>query len=197
MAAAVIGGDNEARWGRVLAQGRPLPPAVARQGLSPRRLLGACRGRLFNRLAALRHDQGLLEHVVEGDVIRTGCNARRQGEETVGEEGAADARIASGEAVITGPLYGEGLTPTSAAAAALEEAVLAEAGLRREGFTVLRGQRRALGYRPTQVHIDLDRRDLLITCRLPPEVHIASLVDELVAARSAPGDDPEAGEDWA
>ena len=194
MAATVIGTDNEARWGRLLAQGRSLPPAVARQGLSARRLLGASRGRLFNRLVAERLGRDLLRHALVGDVLRTGCNGRRQGEEILTEEGAADARIASGEAVITGPLFGEGLVAASGPAAALEDAVLAQAGLRPEGFASLRGQRRALSYRPTQVVIDLDRRDLLITCCLPPEVHIATLVDELLAPRSQMG--PE-DEEWA
>ncbi len=185
LAMAVLGGLQYAKWGRILAQGKRLPERVKGRAPAPKRLLAAYRGQLFNRLVDERLAAGMLERTRSGDLLETGRN-RSDGQraiEAVPTDGAMEERIASGEAAVTGPLFGRGM-PTADGDTGRREAELV-AGLRggAEAFRALGGARRALAYRPTAVSLDLHGGDLLVACRLPGDVHIAALEAELIAPR--------------
>ncbi len=190
LAMAVLGGLQYAKWGRILAQGKRLPERVKGRAPAPKRLLSAYRGQLFNRLVDERLAAGMLERTRAGDLLETGRNRvdGRRELEAVRADGAMEERIASGEAAITGPLFGRGM-PLADGVIGQREAELV-AGLRGgvEAFRALAGVRRALAYRPTAVSLDLHGGDLLVACRLPGDVHIAALEAELVAPRVERGD---------
>ena len=72
----VIGkGGVQAKWGKLVALGRPLPPQVRRSGQSNgQQLLLAYQAQLFNRWTAARVEDGLWSQVLAGDVVETGGN---------------------------------------------------------------------------------------------------------------------------
>ena len=155
---------NLAKWGRLLLQGRHLPPAVLSTGISKARCLRACQEWLFNRYLARRVEDGLLATCLPGDVMLTSLGTQ----ETVSDPAHAQRRMDSWEAVPLGPLFGADLPPA------------AEADLTEEQLGCLRGSRRAIRFQPTKALIDIDGADLILTCELPTDASIAVLLEEFV-----------------
>lgn len=194
-----------AKWGRMLAQGKPLPRQVRAAGAEEGRCLRAFQEQLFDRWLAARVADGLLPSCLMGDLIQG-----RDGSVSLVEDvAAAQRRLDSWEAVVLGPLFGEGMRPAAGEAAAREAAVLAEAGVDAGEVSRLRGGRRAARVQPTSVLLDVDGEDLSLACELPVDAFVSPLLDELVKtpADAAPardegadegeGDDGDAGADAA
>lgn len=178
-----------ARAGRLLALGRPLPPALQRAQREPGRCLRAFQEQLFTRYLVARLADGLFARCVVGDRVRT-----RAGEEVLVEDAeAGQRRLDSWEAVVLGPLPGAGMAPVAGPAAAREDALLAEAGLDAAAMARLKGSRRAVRAQPQQVQLDPLEEDLQLTVELPVETPISALLAELLRAPE-PGAPPPAEE---
>jgi tRNA pseudouridine13 synthase len=125
-------GDNAAR-GRALVIGeRPL----GRDRRLDRLMVSALQSELFNDWLAARIRDGLYAQVLAGDVLH-----KRGGGMFVSEQPEIDqARLAAGELVATGPMFGERmrLPGDATPAAAREDEVLARAGLLRGAFHAVR-----------------------------------------------------------
>ncbi|MDA3960429.1 MAG: tRNA pseudouridine(13) synthase TruD [Planctomycetota bacterium] len=175
---------SQIRWGRLVAQGKPLPQRVRQAGGDPRRSLLAFRNELFNRYLVARMADGL--HLVRtGDQLEVGCNrpAAKREQAQAEDPAAYQARVDSYEAVPLGPLFGRSLVAVSGAAAELEQRVLAEVEVAASGFAALRGERRAVRIQPTSAQVEIERKNLTLRCMLPPDAHIGALLREFVVAR--------------
>jgi tRNA pseudouridine13 synthase len=183
-------GGNQAKWGRLLAQGRGLPPRVQATGADPKRCLLTFRNQVFNRLVAARLDAGLLGTVLDGDVVEVHGNKpppKRARE--LAEHGADyQPRCDSWEVVPLLPLFGRELMASAAAAREHELAMLTELEVAESAFDRLYGERRSLRIQPTSAQVELEKGDLVLTCRLPGEAHIEALLEEF----ARPGDEADA-----
>ena len=175
--AGQLGEDAQfARWGRMLLEGKRLPPAVVKTGVTPGRCLYAAQFGLFNRWLAKRVEDGLLARCLPGDALQS---AR-------GENAIANAdlehwqkRMESWEVVPLGPLFGEGMPPAEGEALAREEAILAEAGLDARAVKRLTGDRRACRIQPGKALVDIDGKDLFVSCELPVDAYLAVVMEEI------------------
>ncbi|MFW5829077.1 MAG: tRNA pseudouridine(13) synthase TruD, partial [Planctomycetota bacterium] len=180
-----LGGGRQAKWGRLLVQGKRLPAAVQRSGVDRLRCLRAVQAWLFNRYVAARIDDGLFDRVLPGELLRTACQRppKERGRELVAAADVehAQRRCASGEAVPLGPLFGAGMEAAAEQAAEREAALLRLADLDPDRVdAALRGGRRALRFQPQRVTVEPDRDDLLIGCELDEEAHASVLLEEVV-----------------
>lgn len=173
---------NQAKWGRILAQGKPLPPRVVAIGADPRRCLLNFRNQLFNRMVAARLEAGELGTVLDGELLEVHCNRPPpKRERELATEGAAyQKRCDAFEVVPLLPLFGRGLEASEAEARARESAALAAAEVDEAAFKRLRGERRALRAQPTGAQVEIERQDLVVTCQLPVDCHIESLLREFL-----------------
>lgn len=125
-------GDNAAR-GRALVTGeRPL----GRDRRLDRLMISALQSQLFNDWLTARIGDGLYRAVLAGDVLH-----KRGGGMFVSDDPATDqARLAAGELVVTGPMFGDRMRlPGNASPALAREAeVLVRAGIPREAFSSVR-----------------------------------------------------------
>jgi tRNA pseudouridine13 synthase len=125
-------GDNAAR-GRALVTGeRPL----GRDRRLDRLMISALQSQLFNDWLTARIGDGLYRAVLAGDVLH-----KRGGGMFVCEDPETDqARLAAGELVVTGPMFGDRMRMPADASPALdrEAEVLARAGIPREAFSSVR-----------------------------------------------------------
>lgn len=170
--------DDLARLGRLLLEGRPLPSRAAARHVDPSRCRRALQGWLFNRWLAARLHDGLIAQCIPGDRIRS-----RSGDETlVADTIATQRRLDSWEAVVLGPLIGNGLTFAEGEAAARELAVLTEAGITASSCVSLVGARRAARVQPGKVLLDIAGEDLVLDCEMPVEAAIEVLLDEVMKA---------------
>lgn len=125
-------GDNAAR-GRALVTGAR-PPGRDRR--LDRLMISALQSQLFNDWLTARIGDGLYRAVLAGDVLH-----KRGGGMFVCDDPATDqARLAAGELVVTGPMFGDRMRlPGDASPALAREAeVLARAGILREAFSSVR-----------------------------------------------------------
>lgn len=144
------------RFGR---EGANLEPGLAALAGRGRRKgkgdiqLAAGQSALFNLYLAVRAERGLLDRALAGDVLEK----RTTGGRFVCVEPTVDSeRIAAGELVVTGPMFGGKMRwPEPGPALALEEEVLAAAGLNTGHLAKLGkrvpGTRRPLRAWPTDV----------------------------------------------
>ena len=175
--AGQLGDDAQfARWGRMLLEGKRLPPAVLKTGVTPGRCLYAAQFGLFNRWLAKRVEDGLLGRCLPGDALLT----------VRGERAIADGdlehwqkRMESWEVASMGPLYGDGMSAAAGQALAREEAILTEAGLDQRAVKRLTGDRRASRIQPGKALVDIDGKDLLVSCELPVDAYLAVVMEEI------------------
>ncbi|HUJ61384.1 MAG TPA: tRNA pseudouridine(13) synthase TruD [Kofleriaceae bacterium] len=123
-------GDNAARGRAILAGERIRDRRMARL------MISALQAELFNSWLAARIADGLYARAIAGDVMH-----KASGGQFVCEDPAQDgARVAAGEIVPTGPMFGERMRrpPDGSAAAARELAILAAAGLAPGAFAAVR-----------------------------------------------------------
>lgn len=166
---------TQAHWGRELLGGGRLPKSVA-ANVGIGRCLRAIQEALFDHHLASRVSDGLLDQVLLGDRMRTSAGV----EELVTDVVHARKRIASWEAVVLGPLFGNNMSPVSDAAAERELATLADAGLDALKVRQLHGARRALRFQPAKTLVDVAGEDLLVECELPVEASITALLEEIL-----------------
>jgi tRNA pseudouridine13 synthase len=170
-------GGSFARWGRMLLEGRRLPPQVAASGIDGPRCLRAAQEWLFNRYLAARVGDRLLASCLPGEVVRGS-----RGEVMVVEDQAhGEKRFASWEAVALGPLFGTGMLPAAGEAAAREAAVLAANELAPAQVARLHGERRAIRFQPGKAGVDPAGGDLTLACELPTDAYISELLAEFLA----------------
>lgn len=143
---------NNAEIGRALIVGAERGDARGRgrrgpTGRQKRLYVSAFQSMLFNEYLRRRMLDGLLDRVIEGDLLQK----RASGGVFCSTDPAADqARLDAGELAPTGPMYGHRLMcpPPDSAAGVREAAVLADAGIELKAFERVgklgEGTRRAL-----------------------------------------------------
>jgi tRNA pseudouridine13 synthase len=123
-------GDNAER-GRALLAGGPRGDRKL-----DRLMVSALQSELFNRWLIARLADDLYRAAIAGDILH-----KRTGGQFACTEPAVDtARVAAGEVVPTGPMFGDDMRwpADGSAAAAREDAILADAGLSRDAFHAVR-----------------------------------------------------------
>jgi tRNA pseudouridine13 synthase len=157
--------------------------------------LSALQSALFNLLWLWRQERGILDLVLEGDILRKA--------ETGGLFYSADPtvdqqRFDAGELRLTGPIFGADrlVPPEGSAAALLEEEALAAFGTTREQWKKLGkkapGTRRTLRTQPTDLALTVEDNALVLSFTLEAGAFATRLLDELMdwtdASRSGGGE---------
>ena len=124
-------GDNAPR-GRAIVMGEPAP----RDRRLARLLISALQSELFNAWLVARIADGLYATAIAGDLLHKTSG----GQFTCDDPTTDTARLAAGELVITGPMFGDRMRrpPDGTPAAAREDAILTAAGLDRDSFAKVR-----------------------------------------------------------
>lgn len=174
VAASRLGREGSfAKWGKLVAQGRPLPQA-APKGVTAGQCLFAFQASLFNRYLAQRIADGLLARIIDGDRVRTG-----QGNEEIADA-AFQKRMESWEVVPLGPLFGRDMPAAEREAAARETALLDAAGFDEGAARRLHGGRRPIRFQPSRPLCDIEKDDLVVSCECPADAYISVLMEEIV-----------------
>ncbi|HTM20629.1 MAG TPA: tRNA pseudouridine(13) synthase TruD [Kofleriaceae bacterium] len=126
-------GDNAA-VGRALITGGPLPAGARRpQGRQKRLMVSAFQSELFNDWLRRRIADGLYRAVLAGDVLQKRATG---GVFVCADPDTDGARLAAGELVVTGPMFGHAMRRPAPGSPAetREDAVLADAGIELAAF---------------------------------------------------------------
>jgi tRNA pseudouridine13 synthase len=99
-----------------------------------RLFVSALQSELFNQWLVARMTDGLYARVLTGDVLHKVGGGMFTCEDAATDE----ARLAAGELVITGPMFGDRMRAATGDAGVREDAVLAAAGLARDSFANVR-----------------------------------------------------------
>ncbi len=173
-------GDNAAR-GRAIVMGEPAP----RDRRLARLLISALQSELFNAWLVARIADGLYATAIAGDLLHKASG----GQFTCDDPATDTARLAAGELVITGPMFGDRMRrpPEGAPAAAREDAILTAAGLDRDSFAKVRsiaeGTRRDASIQvgsPTVAAVDDDDGALAISFALPGGAYATAVMREVM-----------------
>ena len=188
---------NNHEIGYALVRGdKPALQALGIRSLPFRRYrfyLSALQSALFNQYLTRRMEQGTLDQVLLGDIAK---KHETGGIFTVEDVAAENPRAANWEISAAGPIYGYKMLPTHADAAALEAAVLTEAGLTLESFraTKSKGSRRHLRYRPEGLTWQVEGDALVLSFFAPKGSFATMLLRELLkteVASEESGDEDE------
>jgi tRNA pseudouridine13 synthase len=175
-------GDNAAR-GRAIVNGEGFP----RDRKLARLLVSALQSELFNQWLTARMADGLYATVLAGDVLH-----KVGGGMFTCEDPALDTpRLAAGEIVVTGPMFGDSMraAPDGTPAAEREAAILTAAGLARDSFSAVRaiaeGTRRDATIHvaaPTVTKIDNAGTEpaIEVTFSLPAGAYATAVMRELM-----------------
>ncbi len=147
--------------------------------------LSAARSLLFNEVLAARVRDASWDRALPGEALQLAGSRSFFVVEDIDD--AISARLASGDVLPSGPLWGRGGLPSVAAARALEEAVLALHSDFREGLEKagLKQERRALRLPVADLRwqwLD-DGQDLQLTFSLPAGCYATAVLRELVIPR--------------
>ncbi len=151
--------------------------AMAGRRIHDRRLLrlgvSAVQAALFNHWLSRRVADGLLDRVLAGDVLQKRSPDGRLGGVFVSREAAVDGeRLAQGELVVTGPVFGTKMRRAEDEAGTREAAVLDEAGLTTASFEpvkkVAEGTRRPAVVWPGELTWARDDEGVVVRFTLPP-----------------------------
>jgi tRNA pseudouridine13 synthase len=123
------GGDNAAKGRDIVMGGKP-----PRDKKLARLFVSALQSELFNQWLVARMADDLYARVLAGDVLHKVGGGMFTCEDAATDE----ARLAAGELVVTGPMFGDRMRAAAGDAGAREEAVLAAAGLARDSFASVR-----------------------------------------------------------
>lgn len=177
--------------GRNLLAGRTTPrdiPARRRRFLL-RLALSSVQSALFNEVVAARVGDGCLHRVVRGDVMQVVASG---GCFVVDAPPREQQRFDARETVLTGPLFGPGMTGPAGEVAATEEAVLSRHGLTSESFSSHRkqlpGARRAAVVWPDDLSVTPDPAGIRFRFTLPPGSYATVLLDEFMKVAPRPGE---------
>jgi tRNA pseudouridine13 synthase len=146
-------------------------------------MVSALQSQLFNDWLVARLADGLYRTAIAGDILH-----KRGGGMFVCDDPAADAaRLAAGELVITGPMFGDRMRqPTEATPAAEREAaILADHGLDRAVFASVRaiaeGTRRDATVDVTEARVvALDDSTLELAFTLPGGAYATTVMREIM-----------------
>mgnify|MGYP001193049713 CR=1 FL=1 len=171
-------GENAA-LGRELLRGTPSGKGVRDRRLQ-KLLLSALQSEIFNGVLARRLEEGTWDRPQAGDVLQR----LETGGLFVCEDPEVDGpRVASFECSVTGPLPGPKMRPRPRGEpAALEEAVLREAGLEAEDFARRRetpGARRPFRL-PVRIEVEEDPEGVALSFELPSGAYATSVLREIV-----------------
>jgi tRNA pseudouridine13 synthase len=122
-------GDNAAKGRDIVMGGKP-----PRDRKLARLFVSALQSELFNQWLVARMADDLYARVLAGDVLHKVGGGMFTCEDAATDE----ARLAAGELVVTGPMFGDRMRAAASDAGAREEAVLAAAGLARDSFASVR-----------------------------------------------------------
>ncbi len=136
--------------------------------------ISALQSALFNRVVALRIQQGTLDTVIAGDIARKEDTG---GIFTVEDTAADQPRAAAWAITATGPIYGYKLMQARDEAGILEAQVLAEAGLALEDFRRVKaeGVRRPLRFNPEDLTWEIEADHNLVVSFFAPKGSFATL----------------------
>jgi tRNA pseudouridine13 synthase len=181
-------GDN-AEVGQALVTGARAP---SRDRRLDRLMVSALQSELFNTWLVRRLADGLYRRALAGDLMH-----KRNGGMFACDDPATDtARIAAGEIVPTGPMFGTDMracTPGSVAAAR-EDEILAGAGLTREAFATVRaiaeGTRRDAAIAVTDPSVAQSDETLEVAFALPAGAYATVVMREIMKTEAEPIAEP-------
>ncbi|MEX0900504.1 MAG: tRNA pseudouridine(13) synthase TruD [Gammaproteobacteria bacterium] len=160
-------------------------------------MISAARSALFNEILEVRVEDGNWATPLDGDIM----TLDRRGSRFTADfnDDTLLSRCAAGEIHPSGPLWGEGGSEATGAAAQVERSVIARNAKLAAGLEhVATADRRPLRAMPRDVKATvIDSATLRLEFELPPGAYATSVLDELVEWR-VPDDtegEPDAGED--
>jgi tRNA pseudouridine13 synthase len=167
-------GDNAAR-GRAIVLGTEKPPRDRKLA----RLLGsALQSELFNQWLTARMADGLYARVLAGDVLHKVGGGMFTCEDAATDE----ARLLSGEVIVTGPMFGVDMRSATGAAGEREAAVLAP--LTRESFAsvsrIAEGTRRDASIQVGEPSVAAIDSTLEVRFTLPGGAYATAVMRELM-----------------
>lgn len=146
----------------------------------------ALQAEVFNRVVARRLAEGTLRRVLPGDHCR---KVDTGGSFVTDDAGREQARVDAGLVEITGPMWGPKMPRPSGAAAALEDEVLAAAGLHMDCFRTLgslaEGTRRPLVVRPRALTATWDGETARLSFVLPAGSFATVLLHEVLGPHAS------------
>jgi tRNA pseudouridine13 synthase len=168
-------GDNAARGRELLAGGKP-----PRDRKLARLLVSALQSELFNAWLTARMTDGLYTRVLAGDVL----HKLGGGMFTCDDAATDEARLAAGELVVTGPMFGDTMRAAAGDAAAREDAILAAAGLTRDSFASVRaiaeGTRRDASIQVGEPSVTAEGETLEVAFTLPGGAYATTVMREVM-----------------
>lgn len=148
--------------------------------------LSAARSLLFNEVLAVRVGDASWDRALPGEALQLAGSRSFFVEKNIDD--ALAARLARGDVLPSGPLWGRGELPSAAAARALEEAVLATYSDFREGLEKagLKQERRALRLPVADLQWQWrdDGRNLQLRFSLPSGSYATAVLRELFLSQS-------------
>jgi tRNA pseudouridine13 synthase len=168
-------GDNAARGRELLAGGKP-----PRDRKLARLLVSALQSELFNAWLTARMTDGLYARVLAGDVLH-----KLGGGMFTCEDAATDEpRVAAGEVVVTGPMFGDKMRAAAGDAGAREDAILAAAGLAKGSFASVRaiaeGTRRDASIQVGEPSVAAEGETLEVAFTLPGGAYATTVMREVM-----------------
>jgi len=149
--------------------------------------LSAVQSDLFNRALANRLTDGLLNKVLQGDVMEVVAS----GGKFIAEDVAAEQpRYDAGETAVTGPMYGLKMREAMGAPAQREADLLEKSGLGPEHFAkylnLMTGTRRPFVIRPGDLQVTPDAAGLRFEFTLPSGAYATTLLREFMKSDAMP-----------
>lgn len=158
-----------------------------------RLLISAYQSHLFNSYLAQRIEQGLFDRLLDGDVCK---KADTGGMFEVADPAAEQPRFDRGEITYTGPLFGKKMWAAARAAAALENQILAQAGLGEEELRRCHsdGSRRPARLWLPDIALTVDLTGLQATFSLPKGAYATVVMREFIKSADDMNQLPEEDE---
>lgn len=151
--------------------------------------LSAARSLLFNEVLAVRVRDASWSRALPGEALQLAGSRSFFVAEVIDDEIAS--RLASGDVLPSGPLWGRGELPSMTAARAVEEDVLANHHVFRTGLEAagLKQERRALRLPVADLQWQwlTDKQDLQLNFSLPAGCYATSMLRELIKNRNSRG----------
>ena len=149
--------------------------------------LSAVQSDLFNRALADRLTDGLLNKVLDGDVMEVVASG---GKFIAADVAAEQPRYDAGETAVTGPMFGLKMRDPTGVSQQREADLLAWSGLGPEHFSkylnLMTGTRRAYVIRPGELQITPDSAGLRFEFTLPSGVYATTLLREFIKSEDMP-----------
>ena len=179
-----FGHDGETRTlGLDLLSGQKSPRDIpfSKRKFLLRLALSAVQSELFNHCLALRLRDGLLNTVLDGDVLEV----VESGGKFVGEDAVSEqARLDQGELAVTGPMFGVKMLSPRGVPAEREALVLEQSGLKQADFEkfpqLLSGARRAYVNRPGELVTTAVEGGIRFQFAVPSGVYATMLLREFM-----------------